>query len=98
MPAGLLAKVSLNRSPFLSLLLSLSLSRSVERETDEISRNSGKLSRPRKCKENGNRVNRRMIYGGNKIRRKEKQREVEMNRIMNFKRATRRKKKHRYSP
>lgn len=40
-----------------------------------------------------------MIYGGNEIRRKEKQRAVETNRIMNFKRVMGGKKKeHRYSP
>lgn len=40
-----------------------------------------------------------MIYGGNEIRRKEKQRAVETNRIMNFKRVMGEKKKeHRYSP
>lgn len=43
-----------------------------------------------------------MIYGGNEIRRKEKQRAVETNRIMNFKRVMGGKKRkntviHRYS-
>lgn len=54
MPTGLLGKVSGKRFPFLSSFLCLSVSRSAERETDEISRNSGKVSRPRKCKENEN--------------------------------------------
>lgn len=41
-----------------------------------------------------------MIYGGNEIRRKEKQRAVKTNRIMNFKRVMGggEKKEHRYSP